>query len=265
MLCFFFIFFSFLCCFLKVNDAQCSFNVGGQTLNLNSIKGITYSYFNSSKWQFFYSPCQDAVDCKLNNNSAYNVMASQYNYENKFCTSFLAWYQESNTPTWDDTHQRWIFKYSNGQVTKNTCPTRYFDIYFYCDPNAKSTFAVGAGETTSSSCIYTFSLNSSLACPWLVQDSGSSSSSLSGGWIFIIILIVVLFLYCVTGYVYNGYKNSKNWADFKTNTPNYEFWTTVPHWTWAGCCVTKEFLVGLFNKITNKSGGATSADTTTAE
>jgi len=266
MLWFFCSFLAFLCVFFKVNEAQCSYSSGGKSLDLTSIKGSQYSIVNSTQgatiFKYIYSPCQDGVTCTYKNGSSVKTMASQENNQQFFCSAYLASYTTKVVPTYEAIYNRWFFNFSNGAPAKPSCPVRYFYVYFYCNASSTTTVAVTAGEPKA--CTYTFSLSSCLACDGGCPggSSSSSSSSLSGGWIFIIILIVVTFVYCVAGYIYNGYKNQKQWANFKENTPNYDFWTTVPQWTWAGCCVTKDFIVSLYDKVTNKSGNSSSSTTT---
>jgi len=160
--------------------------------------------------------------------------------------------------------KEWTLYYANGQSSTGTgaCKARNLTVTWVC--GSGETTAIKAGEMgqIGSVCPYYFTLSSSLACGGSSSSSSSSSSSLSGGWIFIIILLVVFVVYCIAGYAYNGYK-SQNWGNIKENTPNMGFWTNLPKWTLAGCCVTKEFIVGLYEKVANKSGSSSSSSTTT--
>lgn len=243
-------FFAFICLFFTTNG-QCSWSDKGYSLDLSSIRGNMYSYINGT-FTYYYSPCNDTIQCKLSNGTSFRVMADQYNPSKASCTSFLAKYDSTIPPSYDASTTSWIFKYANGQAASN-CKVRYFTVTWQCDASQSTPKPTKAGE--SQSCYYYFTISSDKAC---VTGGGSStsssSSSLSGGWIFIILLLVFTVVYCVAGYIYNGYKNPQNgWGNVRENTPNANFWAAVPKWTWAGCCVTKDFFVGLIQKATNKS------------
>jgi len=240
--------------FFLTAKAACSWTVDGVIFTLTSVQGVSYSYTDGT-FVYFYSPCVNSVSCTLANGTKYDVMCDQYNPSRHICTAFLAEYDASVFPYFNVTDVSWNFNFDDG-LTSSTCPKRYLKITWRCGTSSK---AIKAGET--SSCYYYFILETPLACnvTFPSGSSSSSSSSLSGGWVFIIILSVLIVVYCVGGYVFNGYKHPENgWGNVRENVPNLSFWSLVPKWTWAGCCVTKEFIIVLIDKARNRTSGTTS-------
>eukprot|EP01084_Bolivina_argentea_P174340 302008_1 len=69
------------------------------------------------------------------------------------------------------------------------------------------------------------------------------STGMSGGSVFLLTLFIILIVYCIGGYVFNGYK-SKEWGNVKGNIPQYEYWKYVPVLTVTGCKISYEYVRG---------------------
>ena len=70
-------------------------------------------------------------------------------------------------------------------------------------------------------------------------------------------MLSAIFVYCIAGYVWNVKRSEEqDWKDVKTNTPHLSFWCLIPKWTWAGCCVTKEWTVNKYQQHRGGGGGA---------
>eukprot|EP01084_Bolivina_argentea_P098231 176545_1 len=83
-------------------------------------------------------------------------------------------------------------------------------------------------------------------------SSDSNSSSFTFGWLFIIILVSSFVLYCIIGYIINGYKHNKNWRKVANNIPNYSFWKSFPKLIIVGCKVSYEWLLGKIGQHRNQ-------------
>ena len=83
----------------------------------------------------------------------------------------------------------------------------------------------------------------------MVYPEGGSSS-LSGGSIFLIIFFTLLFAYFVFGRIICAFMNRKDkgFCDVWGNIPHATFWGKLPALVYAGCCFTKDFLLGLCSK-----------------
>jgi len=144
----------------------------------------------------------------------------------------------------------------------------FFIASFVCDAQSTAKYST-VTMSQPDSCSYKMNIRTKFACA-TQTFSDSSSDGLSGGSVFLIILLVVLVVYCIGGYAYNAaYKNEENkhWSDYKTHTPHLNsFWCLVPKWTYAGCCVTKEWIsVNVIDKISSSSSSSSSSSKETIE
>jgi hypothetical protein len=208
---------------------------------------FTYGTGTPSSTNFFYywTPCRDKSSCTAGTGSGTALQ------QGGNCNLLAIW--DSSVPAVYDGSSKWTITYNNGGSCNGA--SRKTVLTLNCGTSQTPTFTA-SNPSTNGGCEYDYTLTGSVFCAVAGgSGSGSSSSSgLSGGWVFIIILLVVMFLYCSIGYIYNKAKvhPESSWGDFKTNTPHLGFWCNIPKWTWAGCCVTKEFIQ---SKIAKKGDG----------
>jgi len=228
--------------------SQCTYTDNGLQINLNDISGNTFYYYDvTTKFNYTWTPCQNKFFCGTS-----SVMAAQKNTQNGNCNALGSW-DSTVGGSYDASAEQWTITYNNGAICTSTNLPRELQLMLTCTQTA----TVITGVTNpSGTCTYDYTISGSIFCPNPVSSGGGGSSGLSGGWVFIIILLVVTFVYCTAGFVYN--KTQKNpsstWTDLKTNIPQYGFWSSLPKWTWAGCCVTKEWIA---SKIGNKGDSHT--------
>jgi len=234
--------------FCYVAFSQCSYSSGNYKMSLSSISGQTLTWSDSS-FRYSWTPCANSLTCGTSG----TAMATQVNIANSNCNKLAGW--DASVPaSYDATTSMWTIEFNNG-ATCNNAP-RNLQLYLSCKDGGATTFTQVVNP--SGTCEYDYYLSGSIFCPTGGGGGGggggsgsSDSDELSGGWVFIIILLVVTFVYCTAGFVYNKTKNNKDgsWAD-RSNIPNVNFWTSLPKWTWAGCCVTKEWIS---SKMGNKN------------
>ena len=134
--------------------------------------------------------------------------------------------------------------------------------------NDKKAASYDSGSTTiteeNEKCRYEWDVYTKYAC---VSSSGSGSSSgddgeVSPGTILIIVVICAIVLYCIAGYIWNVKRSEDgDWKDVKSHTPHlFSFWCLIPKWTWAGCCVSKEWAVNKYQSYRGGGGGGDSGD-----
>lgn len=162
----------------------------------------------------------------------------------------LGRWDQTITPTYSDLEGgTWTFRYDNGADDCGN-PARTWAPTFVCAPGVEADY-----QTVSEipgSCFYELTVRTQYACTgqsYACPDS-DANSGLSGGWIFIIILLSATCMYCFVGYIVMGTAVNKEGGlkDFGNNIPQKNFWLMCPSLVWAGCCFTKDFIGGLFNK-----------------
>ena len=173
-----------------------------------------------------------------------------HNNDDNVCYEIARW-NEAFNPQYDDVNKQWLFSYPNGGNCDSTGEPRSWAPTFICDETTELSY--GQVVEVSGICRYEIDIMTKYACLGAVCDHNSSKSDdeeLSGGWIFIIMLLVGMFLYFTIGYVYMASTVNKEggFADFENNIPHRSFWCSLPFLTIAGCQVTKEFIMGFFNK-----------------
>ena len=130
---------------------------------------------------------------------------------------------------------------------------RVLELNFVCDQTADpyDDQTLSCGEYTPI-CDYWFTVYTKLAC--LNQSGNDGSDELSTGSIILIVVFVGITVYCVGGFIFNGWRNPKEeakWTDFSYNIPNLPFWKLLLQLVIAGCAETTDWIKG---KIVERDG-----------
>ena len=188
-----------------------------------------------------YTPCSNKLQCELDD----EYMVIQYDTGSNECILHTAeWDNGATQPSHihNESITLYNFEYTNGATGSGCDNGRHTQIKFICDENAKPYDGVECGESAQiyGVCNYWILIHSHLACN---GASTSSDAGLSTGSILLIVACSVFVMYCVAGYMMNGFK-SDNFKDCRNNTPHYSFWTKLPFLVVAGCKVSYEFVKG---------------------
>eukprot|EP01084_Bolivina_argentea_P226019 381855_1 len=229
---------------LLLHDANsnCKWN----KLDLSDLQryNITCAY---GKWALEYTPCKNHLTCEGSEEDG-EYMVVQYNTGNNRCAVHTAEWDNGVTQpieTKNDTlrEYEYRFEYENGLVGAGCANGRHTFITFICDLNAKPFEEVTCGEWSQDNgvCRYWIEIHTHLACD--NRPLTNVMNSISTGTLLIIVFIVVFILYCITGYMMNGFK-SDTFQDCKNNTPHYTFWIHLPMLVKMGCIVTFECITG---------------------
>jgi len=222
------------------------------TLTTLDLTGLSNKIIVGTDGTYIYNYTTCRNDVKCSNFGVSSMVAQMTINDHSICNTYLATYSAMDLPSYDGFE--WTFKLSSGQTSSGCLTGRKLNIYFVC--NDESNPFANVRVTTTQSCTYAMSIDTCLACgksACVISLPDDSDNGLSGGWVFIIILLVGAFLYFAIGYAYLSYKNPNSYKDFKNNIPNKTFWILLPKYTFAGCVVTKEFIINTYNKYSNKS------------
>lgn len=253
---------------LCISQNDCIYTVstdkGQRMLYLDALKDISLSFTADQiddKHTYEYTPCRNGAGiCSDSEGSGgqHTSMCRQTidGKENINCT-VIANFDLSVIPEYlDDSNGTWIFNFENGD--DNNCPgnnPRQFQAKFICNLNAGDGIAVSAGEGFTR-CTYLFIVETKWACPnEIFNPSSNKSNTLSPGSIFLIILLSIIFGYFLFGWFISSFINRKDrpFNDIYGNIPHVTFWRKLPSLVYAGCCFTKDFCVGMFQKEDNST------------
>lgn len=141
---------------------ECSFETddGEHVLDITHVAGKTLSFQNQDNFDeyFVYTPCTNTMRCKD------DTIAMAYLFDNQDfqCDRYLAvWDYQSVEPSYSPSKKIWQFVYENGQKCDGL--ENVFVVNWVCDKYAASPKIVEAMQS-GSSCVYSMSINSSLAC-----------------------------------------------------------------------------------------------------
>eukprot|EP00486_Rosalina_sp_Unknown_P010019 CAMPEP_0201582458 /NCGR_PEP_ID=MMETSP0190_2-20130828/85495_1 /ASSEMBLY_ACC=CAM_ASM_000263 /TAXON_ID=37353 /ORGANISM="Rosalina sp." /LENGTH=259 /DNA_ID=CAMNT_0048022411 /DNA_START=8 /DNA_END=787 /DNA_ORIENTATION=+ len=225
--------------------SQCSWTVGGQTLDLSCVSGQTINSKDDTGHVFLYTVCSDGAGACDGGNQ---LMCKQtLPSDTSLCYEIGRW-NAQESPTYDADTKTFEFQYNNGDVCQQQ--VRNFVPQFICDESINGLSAGDVYEPGFGGCSYYLPIRTKYACAGISCDADDASGGLSGGWVFIIILICGLFVYFVAGYVYMALTVNKEagFGDFANNIPNRSLWCSLPSLVVAGCAVTKETIMGLMGK-----------------
>lgn len=131
---------------------------------------------------------------------------------------------------------------------------RIFNLRLFCVEDTTFDQSKTSCNQQNDGITYNLDIYTSTICdivpPIPTQSPSKNDNDLSVGWIFVICLVSVFVLYCVIGYIINGYKY-KSWGDVSKNIPNYSLWVTLPKASIAGCIVSFNCIKSKFSKKTN--------------
>lgn len=94
-------------------------------------------------------------------------------------------------------------------------------VKYKCDPSVDPPKYSISGETSPGSMKYGFTITSRAACP----GGAGAAGSISAGSILLIVFFMVLFVYLVTGVIFNRVYRQKSGREV---IPNVTFWTALP-------------------------------------
>jgi len=233
---------------LIVNGQECSWFLPGASgpFVLTEARGYHAMCFDTSGGQpgtsYTITPCGNYAQCEPGN----LVMGTLFDRNSGTCTATTAlWDNGATAPVYSVQNGKrvWSFRYTNGN--SGVCPEYVMNVNWVCEPQMQPPFGPASSNVcyANSPCESTMDIPTPYACVTgpLVDDE-LGSTGMKNGWWFTISLIIILILYCGIGYYING-KRNENMKDCMNNVPHLkEFWCMLPRWTWAGCCVTKEFI-----------------------
>eukprot|EP00484_Ammonia_sp_Unknown_P017113 CAMPEP_0197026742 /NCGR_PEP_ID=MMETSP1384-20130603/6769_1 /TAXON_ID=29189 /ORGANISM="Ammonia sp." /LENGTH=266 /DNA_ID=CAMNT_0042455463 /DNA_START=90 /DNA_END=890 /DNA_ORIENTATION=+ len=243
-----------LICVLSAVHGQCKWDViligAHHTLDLTCAEGKELTTQDTSGHSYQFTLCANSASC-----NGEDVMVSQSGEAGCF---ILGRWDTDVEPEWSSASGgSFTFKYQNGDTDCGN-PARTWAPTFVCQEGTE--WEVGTVNEVTGSCFYTTTIYTKYACDGNTEcshsggggDSGSDSAEtgLSGGWIFIIILLGALFLYFVVGYIVMATTVNKQggFGDFANNIPNKAIWVACPSLVIAGCMVSKEAIMNVFNK-----------------
>jgi len=231
-----------------VHSQSCTYTSNGNTLTMSNIPVLSWTD-TATSFTYSWTPCTNGYSCGTNG----NIMAGQLNTKNGNCNKLAVW-DSTVKGTYTATNKTWTITFNNGAACGTNNAPRITILYLKCGTGSNQLTSV---TNPSGACTYDYYALGSGFCGSSGGTTGSPNGGgssggkggLSGGWVFIIILLVVIFLYCTIGLIYNKKKVNpdSSWGDVN-NVPNIGFWRSLPKWTWAGCCVTKDWIASKMNR-----------------
>eukprot|EP01084_Bolivina_argentea_P238264 400293_1 len=219
------------------------------TLDLTCLQGHTFDAVDtdSEPHHYHYSVCSNGQSCKGD-----GVMVQQTVPSDTATCYIIGRWDSNKEPEFENINGgTWTFVYDNGDDDCGN-PARTWSPKYVCD--ASTNYEIGNVNEIPNpgSCFYEVEIKTKYACtgqtfPCFEEDG---SSGLSGGWLFIIIFVGAVFLYCVVGYIIMGTTVNKagGLGDFSNNIPQKTLWVALPSLVIAGCCYTKDAIMGAMNR-----------------
>ena len=251
---------SCLALFVYGANGSCSWNVADYgTVDLSPLQNVEIDILREEKQQYtlLYTPCSNGVYCdKYDNPNMMALQAQTGNLPDVVCTGGISEWDDGQTHPKHEKNENnedvIIFEYPllpPDNTGHDSCYSgRIGTFTFICDTNATSYQTVEFHQPAINEglCECFATIRSIHACPSV--SSNTNNDSLSLGSICLIAFVGCILMYCIGGYLINGYKR-KEWKDFKTNLPQFStFWVYLPVLVKTGCTVSKEYLWGAIGR-----------------
>eukprot|EP01084_Bolivina_argentea_P164879 286575_1 len=231
--------------FLVTVSANCKW----ENLNLHSLSTIEPIKCVYGNYSLSYTSCRNGLVCQ-----ELPAMTVAYNIPNNACIAATSkWDNGIIQPETNSTYTKFTFNYTNGMNGSGCSNGRNTEIIFKCDANDSVPYIndktiCGEKPQQNGVCLYWIVIYTQFACG-NTSNQSKISNDISLGSIFILIFVVCFVMYCIVGYIMNGFKSHGKYDTFcsEKNIPNYNFWKSFPQLVYNGCLVS-------FKCICKKSG-----------
>ena len=132
-------------------------------------------------------------------------------------------------------------------------PDKVFEISWICDKSLEYQVSDSTPSQLNQA-LFVMVINTKYACTSNINVPPTSSKRQKAGLALLILSLVGVVCYCVIGWWINGYRKGGKYGmdEFNDNVPHKDFWMIFPSLVWAGCAVTRDFMIRMFDKVINK-------------